>query len=583
MMYNTQKEIAMQELLNLFRRKLPDSPIYHARLKRELQLIQKFGFQKVFAQVREILDLASDMPHSTRGSAGSSLVCYLLGITDFDPILNKCVLSRFMHEYRQDLPDIDIDFPYNTRDELINRIKNKYPNRVARISNKVRFHESSAVRQALRDHGYRKFLPRHYDLEEIAGSKKESVLKRAQEILGQLWHYSLHCGGIVIFDESVPEHLKLNNEQIKLDKDEVEQAGLIKIDLLCNRGLAQLVDLGMHSLDQYDPHDEQTAKIFSTGNTFGVTFSESPALKKLFLESLPRNRNDIIFALAMIRPAPAVDGRKERVIQQLHSVGHTKGHVVTDDDAIEMIQEVIGCSEAEAEVYRKAYAKENIKLMQEFADKLGEHPIREWLLHNLKYLALYSFCRGHSISLGRIAWALAYEKTRQPHKFWTAALNHAQTMYRPWVHVQEAKRAGLKFGNFGRGPWQLDHHTLWCQNPDRGYSDGWSQYMKRGYWTSNRFMPNITWKTNGDKVQFRSLIATGRYHTAYDREITYLTVGYDTGKFGELTINYSFPFDRWDGVQGKGRFYNGSVLVDHIEGFKVINVLKPQQLTFDLS
>lgn len=552
---------------NLFRRKIPNSPIYHKRLELELSLIRKFGFEKVFAQVRDILDLAEGMPHSTRGSAGSSLVCYLMGITDFDPVLNKCVLSRFMHENRSDLPDIDIDFPYNFRDELIEKIKIKYPNRVARISNKVIYHELSAIRQSLREHGFRKFLPKHFDLEKIAGSKKESILLRASELTGQINHYSLHCGGIVIFDEKIPEHLKYKDDQIILNKDEVEQAGLIKIDLLCNRGLAQLVDLGMKDLDQYDPQDLNASKIFSEGNTFGVTFAESPALKKLFLESKPRNRNDIILALAMIRPAPAVDGRKSRVIQQLHTVGHTKGHVVTDDDAIEMIQEVIGCTESEAELYRKAFSKENEQKTKEFSERLGDHPIREWLLHNLKYLSLYSFCRGHSISLGRIAWALACEKARQPKKFWLAALNHAQTMYRPWVHVQEAKLAGLKFGNFGRGPWKLSGDILLCENPDY-YTDGWYQFKKRGYWTSDRFMPNMRLETNGSNVYFKALIATGRHHTAYDRQITYLTIGYDTGKFAEVTIDKLFMYDLWDGVEGTGRFENGTILVDKIEGFK---------------
>ena len=121
------------DLQKFFRRSIPCGEEYSERLQRELYLIEKYGFKDSFLQVRDILDLVPNFRHITRGSAGCSLVAYLLGIHNLDPIQNKFVLSRFMHENRTDLPDIDIDFAYNQRDIVLEKVQNKYAGRVARI------------------------------------------------------------------------------------------------------------------------------------------------------------------------------------------------------------------------------------------------------------------------------------------------------------------------------------------------------------------------------------------------------------------------------------------------------------------
>ncbi|NBR23754.1 MAG: hypothetical protein EBU08_08290, partial [Micrococcales bacterium] len=102
----------LEKLISLFTRQLPESEAYAKRLEEELEIIAKLGFAKHFLRVREILDLTRDIPHITRGSAGSSLLCWLLGIGDVDPIAERIPLSRFMNPRRDDLPDIDLDFPH---------------------------------------------------------------------------------------------------------------------------------------------------------------------------------------------------------------------------------------------------------------------------------------------------------------------------------------------------------------------------------------------------------------------------------------------------------------------------------------
>ena len=561
------------KIIKHFRRSLPKGEEYQSRLVRELQLIEKFKFEQTFLQVREILDLAPEFPHITRGSAGCSLVGYLLGIHDMDPVKNNFILSRFMHENRPDLPDIDVDYAYNQRDEVVERVKRKYHGRVARISNHVTYKKNSALRQAIRETGNRKFLPRYFDPEQVCGSRMKNVLQRTQELEGSFKNYSLHCGGIVIFPDHVPQELKINDWQIKLNKDEVEENGLFKIDLLCNRAMAQFNDLSSKSLLDYPEEDDATAQMFLSGNSWGVTFAESPAQRKLHKEIRPQTRQDVIFSLALIRPLPSADGRRGAILDQYHSHRNHHGHLVYDDDGIRFIQNLLNCSESEVEIYRKAFGKKKEDKIAEFAERIKSHPNKSQIMKELGYFGLYSFCHAHATSYGNLVWALAYEKTRQPQKFWWSALNHAQSMYNPWVHVQEAKKAGLKFAAFGRGPWKLIGNELHPTYPEP-ITSGWNQYDKRGYWTSNRFMPNMYYHQTASKVQFRGLIATGRHHTVNEREVTFVTIGTETGKYHDLVIQGVHPFDKYDIVEGIGNISSSSTSNYRITG-ESIQVEKP--------
>lgn len=585
MLYNQKMEITRH-----FRRSIPQGEEYQSRLVRELSLIEKFNFEQTFLQVREILDLVPEFPHITRGSAGCSLIGYLLGIHDMDPVKNKFVLSRFMHENRPDLPDIDVDFAYNQRDEVIERVKRKYHGRVARISNHVLHKKRSALRQAIRETGYNRFIPKYFDPNTVMGSRTSQVISRSQEIEGTFKNYSLHCGGIVIFPEKVPEELKINDYQIKLNKEQIEEQGLFKIDLLCNRGMAQFNELSSKPLTDYPEEDEQTSKLFQTGESWGVTFAESPAQRKLHREIQPKTRQDIIFSLALIRPLPSADGRRNKILEQFNSERNHRGHMVYDDDGILYIQNLLNCSESEAEIYRKAFGKRNMDKIEEFAKRIKHHPQRYHILKELGYFGLYSFCHAHATSYGNLVWALAYEKTRQPKKFWLSALNHAQSMYNPWVHIQEAKRAGLTFASFGRGPWKLINNQLHPTYPEP-ISSGWNQYQHRGYWISNRFMPDMHYYQNGTNVKFRGLIATGRHHTVNEREITFVTIGTETGKYHDLVLQGVHQFDRFDIVEGEGNLQANQTSNYRITGqsiqvnkFNFIKIKKEsnQKLLFDI-
>ena len=153
----------IQYLIERFRRPYPTGIEYIRRLDKEYKIIKDKGFVKTFHRVCDLLDLIKekDIPHVLRGSAASSLVCYQLGISDIDPIEQKIPLTRFMNFCRDTQPDIDLDVPHWIRAHLIDEFHEKHPGKVARISNKVMYKPKSAMREAIRKFGHRKFLPKN--------------------------------------------------------------------------------------------------------------------------------------------------------------------------------------------------------------------------------------------------------------------------------------------------------------------------------------------------------------------------------------------------------------------------------------
>jgi len=213
-----------------FVRPLPAENLYAHRLETEFSLIDSFGFTKVFLQVQIIIEILRQkkIPHIIRGSAGCSLVCFLLGITEIDPIRYKLELARFMNSGRKDLPDIDIDVPYNRRDELYKAVEEQWKNRVARISNHVHYGMKTALRESAKEillqkeasvertKSLQKLRRRDFSLAKLLTLEEQKVAhEKAKELNGKVKYNSLHCGGIVIFEdeEEVPAELLLENYQ----------------------------------------------------------------------------------------------------------------------------------------------------------------------------------------------------------------------------------------------------------------------------------------------------------------------------------------------------------------------------------
>jgi len=582
-----------------FRRKVPDNIRYSERLRVEFDLIDKNGFTAVFLQVQTILGFMDDIPHIIRGSAGSSLVCWLLGISFFDPIEYGLELARFMNEGRTDMPDIDIDVPYNRRDELYARVARAFPGRVARISNHVKFQPKSAMREALRTVGVKGRIPKHYKLGKllaesgINGSADE-VRSIAKGLEGTERLTSLHCGGIVIFDDAVPEelilkaHLELESDscaslcQIKLDKDETEDAGHIKIDLLSNRGLAQAIGICESvGLDLWHEIPKslfgRIRACFAEGETIGLTFGESRGMRRIFKDIRPQNINEIAIALALIRPAAAEGGRKRRYIQNFNNgtlpSSEAEMPIVYDDDAIRRICAVLSCSPSVGDKWRKAFAKGNAGKIGDFEMQLALRGMsgvqKKSLLGDLHQLSKYSFCKSHALSYAFLVWRLAYLKVRWPHEFWVSTLNHNHSEYRHWVHMREARCSGLLLSR-GKGPYKLGLRKglpaivpiMGGEQMILGSDDSLVQIetdmYNLGYWCSEKFFPGCEINLykepgkDGLSASFSGIVATGRM----THGLTLLCIGVENGRYIDLVVDNCDPGLFSSGVEGMGTYKN---------------------------
>ena len=553
----------IEALLDRFKRPIPEGKTYQTRLAEEFELIIQQRFTQYFLQICDILDITSDIPHMTRGSAGSSLVCYMLGITDVDPIKWNIPIARFMNPLRDDLPDVDIDFPHWQQEEVMNRIFKKWPGKSARLSNYVMYQDKSAKREAVKRLGVKGNLPRNFKYEDLGIDVKEA--KRIENKLkGKKKCISKHCGGILMFTRQLPKSLISQDNQILLDKNEVEDLEHLKVDILANRGLSQLMEIDQTALEDYPESDEKTSALLCRGDILGVTQAESPAMRRLFRAIQPKSVYDCVFATALIRPV-AMSGRKTASMFHDWSRERQTDTIVYEDDAIERISSIIGVDYYEADMYRRAFAKRNEEKITEFIQRMGQHPKRESAIEYLQSLSGFGLCRAHAVNLGRLIWALAYQKAHNKEEFWRACLKHCQGSYRRWVHKTEAKRVGIQPRT---------------KSKSETIDDPVYQYKKFGWWSSEKFLPGLFCKgTYMDHVEFAGLVANGRvFKGNKGKYVTFVTLGVDNGQYIDVTIKKPFGYSDCDVIWGTGkvRHSNNSdyVEVDQVKGYKIDRWLK---------
>jgi len=511
----------IQRLTERFKRQMPNGEVYQKRLAEEFELILKQRFTEYFLKICDIIDLTSDLKHMTRGSAGSSLVCYLLGITDVDPVQWNIPVARFMNPLRDDLPDVDIDFEHHKQAEVMDRIFKKWPGKTARISNYVKYQPKSAKREAAKRLGAKGKLPRKFKYEDYNIDPVEAT-RIEQKLLGKKRCISKHCGGIIMFDRQLPKSLISADNQILLDKYEVEDLEHLKVDILANRGLSQLLEVDPDmNLTDYPMEDEATAKLLSRGDVLGVTQGESPAMRRLFRAIQPKSVYDCVFATAMIRPV-AMSGRQKASMFQDWSKEAVQDSVVFEDDAIDIISDIIGVDMYEADMYRRAFAKKNDEKIIEFVERLGKHPKKQEAIDTLMTLSGFGLCRAHAVNLGRLIWALAYQKAHNPKEFWAACLKHCEGSYRRWVYQTEAHRHGLP--------------TL------------------HGWW-KHGFVPALGVRQQWlDRVEFAGLVANGRvYKGNKGRYVTFVTLGTNFGDYIDVVIHKPFAYRDGDIISGRGK------------------------------
>ena len=555
---------SVEDLKKVFIRNIPDDEKYRKQLDYELELLSSKKLICYLFQALEILYLTKNIPHVTRGSCGSSLVCYLLGITHIDPIKNNIKFARFLNEYRNNLPDIDLDFPHNLREEVFIKIQLKWPGKIARISNHVYFHEKSALRQAFRNAGIRKFIGKNDIQKELKSLPKEQqikILKEKTNLENTFRCYSLHCGGIVYFSQGVPENLMMDNkktgllDQIILNKDEIAKEKNFKIDILSSRALSQCYEINKYKLIAFDKfqYDSKTFEMLHKGDNIGITLAESPLIRKAFIKIKPTSIYDLAVCLSIIRPA-AKDARNYNELSELSS------KIVFDDDAIDFIAKDFNLSDAEADKYRRGFAKGSKEVINEFR-KLIQHlskPKQKEIMTKFSNLSRYGFCKAHAYSYAQLIWQLSYMKANYPQEFWKATINNCDSSYRKWVHLYEAKIAGV---DINKNQVKRNDVSIYALNRRKKLEDLTieKQLQKYGYWNmiNDDFFPNcyLTIKSN-DVYEFNGIIASHRMINSHskDNKTLMLFIGVDKKKYIQVNISKVRYFDnRFIGIIGKGK------------------------------
>lgn len=224
-----------------------------------------------------------------------------------------------------------------------------------------------------------------------------------------------------------------------------------------------------------------------------------------------------------------------------------------DEDAIELICKVMSVDPFEADMYRRAFVKRNEEMMFLFLEKIGGHPRREEIVYLLSKMDGFGLCKAHAINLGRLIYAQAYEKQHHPQRFWLSVLQNVCSMYRPWAHIEEAKRAGWNIAG-RRRPWLEKDNTLYNQDWTVPLFDShWDQLASLGFWTHTQWIAGTWFQQMGDTAGFCGLIATHRiYHKGNGEHVTFATVGTGPGEFLEVVLPGAVRLRHNAFVEGSG-------------------------------
>ena len=457
----------------------PLSEEYRARAARELGVIASMGFDDYFLIVADYVGYAkrSDIPVGPgRGSACGSLVAYLLGITEVDPIKYGLFFERFLNPERAGMPDIDVDFDYNMRDRMIAYVRDKYgADRVAQIAAFGTLAARAAVRDAARVSGMGSaetdalcsLLPRDGDITvagaaELPGLKKAcespktaAVLRLAERLEGLPRSQSVHPAGVVIADRPLWDCLPLCNNGdayvTQYDMDTVSAQGLLKFDFLALRNLSVIEEaskmiratLPDFSVEKLDLTDSAPYRLISSGATDGIFQLESDGLKRIVTRMKPASIEDLTAAIALFRPGPIdsieayLKGREDpSSVSYLHPLLEpilrpTYGCIIYQEQVMSIFVTVAGYSLGRADLVRKAMSKKKASVLEAEREGFIKGALTRGLtpgeagrlFDGMSSFAAYAFNKSHAVAYAILTYRTAWLKARRPGEFMTALLN----------------------------------------------------------------------------------------------------------------------------------------------------------------
>jgi DNA polymerase-3 subunit alpha len=480
---------------------------YEERLEYELDTIINMGFSGYFLIVSDFIDYArqAEIPVGPgRGSAAGSLVAYCLGITNIDPIQYGLIFERFLNPQRISMPDIDIDFCMNGRDEVIRYVAEKYGrDNVAQIITFGTMKARGVIRDVGRTLGIpygevdriaklvpegpnvtlKKAMEEEPDLRKLESGEphQQKLLRIARALEGLSRHASTHASGLVISDRPLVEYLPLfkgPNDEImtQYTMDQIEKIGLIKFDFLglktltvIKQALALIEETAGEKvdIDRLPLDDQMTYRLCSEGKTTGVFQLESDGMKELLRRLRPEVFEDLIALVALYRPGPLGSNMVDDFISGKHGnkeisyylphlepiLKETYGVILYQEQVMKIGQVLANYSLAEADELRKAIGKKKPEVMAKhrarFIQGATENGVprdrAETLFSLIDKFGGYGFNKSHSAAYALIAYQTAYLKAHYPVQFMTALLTQdMENQDRTIKNIAECREMGIE-------------------------------------------------------------------------------------------------------------------------------------------
>ncbi|MCR4428366.1 MAG: DNA polymerase III subunit alpha [Caldiserica bacterium] len=481
-----------------------------ARLEYELSIIKEMGYAGYFLLVHDLVEEARrrDIYVFGRGSAASSLVSYLLGITFVDPIKENLLFERFLNPARlNDPPDIDLDIERDRREELMDYVRQKYGEEmVVHVGGMSTFRLQGALREVGKALGKTKeeidYFQESLPFRKVESGEAMKWLENARSLEGLIHHVTTHPSGFVITRGPAREELPLivtpEGTCTQYDMRALARLGFLKMDFIGSRNLSIIQGtrkmLPPGWLKEIPQDDGATWEMISRGETLGCFQLESSGIRSLLRKLKPKNISDLTVALSLYRPGPIQGGMVESYIRRHHGkepktylhpslkpiLEETHGVVLYQEQVMRIACEIGGFSLAEADILRRAMSDKEGEVLASMRERFLEGAKERGVSHEtarkiydfLEKFSGYGFNKAHSASYAIVSYQTAYLKRHFPREFFSVLLSTEEGYYQPFVYAEEARRMGARVL-----PPDLNRSQKHCTAENEGIRLGFS-YIK---------------------------------------------------------------------------------------------------------
>ena len=461
----------------------------YRRVEKELDIIERMGFCAYFLIAWEIVQFAIEQGfyHVGRGSGANSVVAYCLKITDVDPIELDLYFERFLNPMRSSPPDFDLDFSWRDRDKVIKHIFDQYgAEHVALLGATVTFQESSICRELGKVFGLPKGEIEQMERNPSAFAQQSEIGRNILTIAERIHDFprqrSIHAGGVLITEQPITDFAALDLPPkgfptTQYDMYSAEKVGLVKIDILSQRGIAHIreavemvernrgVHIDIHQVNALK-EDELVKRQLLKAETCGCFYIESPGMRGLLRKLRCSDYKTLVAASSIIRPGVAHSGMMREYIHRFHHpetvdykhpilkelLAETYGVMIYQEDVLKVGHYFAGLDLAEADVLRRMMGHkmrdkfEFEQVTKRFFDncKAKGYPdaLVQELWRQIESFSGYSFSKAHSASYAVESYQSLYLKSHYPLEFQVAVINNFGGFYQTWFYFNEARRMG---------------------------------------------------------------------------------------------------------------------------------------------